>query len=154
VDPADWRKGKEAVALIDAAVDPSLVVAADPGLERRRANVERVVEACVAGHRRSVRGELEALPRFLEDDEELRAVARASRSWRMGMVAVTDRRLLFLFVDEVKAEVPLEQIRSAAVKSRKDPDLVLDTDHELKKLSSIGPDEMAERLADLLSRPG
>ena len=82
------------------------------------------------------------------------AVARASRSWRMGMVAVTDRRLLFLYVDEVKAEVPLEQIRSAAVKSRKDPDLVLDTDDELKKLSSIGPDEMAERLADLLSRRG
>ena len=154
VDPTDWRKGEEAVALIDAAVDPSLVVAADPALERQRATVERVAEACVPGLRGSVRGELEALPRFLEDDEELRAVARASRSWRMGMVAVTNRRLLFLYVDEVKAEVPLDQIRSAAVKSHKDPDLVLDTDDELKKLSSIGPDEMAERLADLLSRRG
>jgi zinc protease len=153
VDPTDWRKGKEAVALIDAAVDPALVVAGDPELERRREQVDRVAAACVPDLR-WVGDELRALPGVLEDDEELLLVARASRSWRLGMAVLTERRLFFLYVDEVKAEVPVEQIRSASATAGKEPDLELDTDHELRKLSSIAPAEMAERFVELLSRPG
>ena len=64
------------------------------------------------------RDELDLLPSLLEHEEELMAVANASRGWRMGVVAATDRRVLFMYLDEVKLNLRYEEVSEVSTRRR------------------------------------
>jgi zinc protease len=111
VDPADWRKGRELVRLIDARVGDDVRVPMDRDLVERIGIVARAAE----GHVKRgfmTNHELDALPHYLQPGEEIVRITRASLNWwRAGLLVVTNRRLLFLYWDDLEIDAPLWDVR-------------------------------------------
>lgn len=107
-----------------------------------REHVARVeaVGTAAAGFKRTwlTSDELDALPHVLRSGEEPRLIVRADKGWRTGVLAVTDRRALFLYVDKVLFDIALSSIR--AVRSA-DPSagsmLTIETNAESFTLTDI-----------------
>ena len=111
VDPDDWRGGDDVVRLIDDRVARELVVPMERDVADRISAVDAAASASVK------RGwsndeELEALPDHLDEGEVILALAEARKGVRAGVLAVTDRRVLFLFLDKL-----VVAIRRAAIDS-------------------------------------
>jgi len=91
LDPRDFRDGEQAIAAIDAQIGGELRVPADPRADH--------VEEVAAGQlkRRWVVGEaLDLVWPKLGAEEEVRVLAEASQGPRGGVLAVTDRQLIFV----------------------------------------------------------
>jgi hypothetical protein len=116
-DPKHWRRGNELVDLVDNLVPQEAIVSMDAEREYEVNAAVRTIDESLK--RRWVnRQELDLLPTLLEHDEELVALANASRRWRMGVVAATDRRLLFMYVDEVRLTLQYEEISEVSIRRR------------------------------------
>jgi len=89
VDPADVRRGDEAVTAIRAALPPDVVVPLDP-------RARRLQDAVAQQFKRTwvVTPALEHAWPVLAWDEELVVLAEASRGVRGGVLIVTDRRVI------------------------------------------------------------
>jgi len=126
VDPALWDGGERLIAAVEERVAPELFVTS-PLLARTEA-VEEAVQAMQ--HQRLVGVETAALPELLLDGEELALVERAEVALKVGLLALTSVRLLFLYGDgddmDVR-EVPLARVERA--EAEKDQ-LRLQTDEE------------------------
>lgn len=112
VDPGDIQDGRDAVARIERALDPRVVVALD---ERER----RVEEGASRPLRPFIVGEAsELLAPLLGRDERVMHAAEASRGVRSGVLAVTDRRLLFVakVLSQFIEEIPLADVERAITK--------------------------------------
>lgn len=151
VDPTIWSKGAEAVAAIDARVDDGRVVARDPEHDARAGAVEAVARRCLK-RRWVVSDELELLPERLAGDEELLAVAEATLGWKSGLLALTDRRLLFLYVlfKETAVEVPLAAVRSVDRRGVVQARLVVAAGEE-HEFADIVPRRMADEIGALVA---
>jgi zinc protease len=153
VEPDDWRRGRELVRFIDArATDAVPRVSMDRDLLERTEIVERSVEGRVE-RGFWTRRELDSLPHHLERGEEIVRVTRATKGWRAGVLVVTDRRLLFLYQDDVVDDVSLWEI--AGVSQRpgsfwSGPSLVLrigDEDRSFTDVHDESLDDLAATLA-------
>ena len=152
VDPAEWRNGAEVVRLIDQHVPPEVCVALDAEQEERNDAVERA--AAEGGVKRGwmTKDELDALPGFLRPDEDVMLVTRADRGMKAGLLAVTARRLLFLYLDDLVLELPLAEVQSVETKKNgwfTDTKLTLRTDGEELTFTEI-PRDVLDRGAELL----
>jgi zinc protease len=145
---AAWRGGNDVVALIDKHVPDELHVALD------REHGERVaaVGTAAAGFKRTwmTSDELDALPHVLRSGEEPRLIVRADKGWRTGVLAITDRRALFLNYANVLVDVPLSSIRT--VRSGAGKKLTIETDTDSFTLTDIKGAELNE-VAAVLERP-
>jgi predicted Zn-dependent peptidase len=117
IDPRAWRRGTELVSLIDNRVPPAVIVPMDADRESQLTSTVRAIDEKLE-RRWLNRDELDLLPSLLEHDEELVAVANASRGWRLGVVAATDRRVLFMYVDEVKLNLSYEEVSEVSTRRR------------------------------------
>jgi zinc protease len=117
IDPKTWRRGTELVALIDSRVPSATVVSMDAELESHLNAAARAIDEKLE-RRWLNREELDLLPGVLDREEELLALANASRRWRMGVVAATDRRLLFMYVDDVRLNLQYEEISEVSIRRR------------------------------------
>jgi hypothetical protein len=117
IDPRAWRRGKELVTFIDSRVPSAGVVSMDAERESQLSATARAIDLQLE-RRWLNRQELDLLPTMLEPDEELVALANGSRRWRMGVVAATDRRLLFMYVDEVRLTLRYEEILGVSIRRR------------------------------------
>ena len=117
IDPEDWRGGTELVSLIDSRVPETVVVSMEAERESQLAATARAIDDQLK-RRWMNRQELDLLPSLLEREEELVVLANASRRWRTGVVAATDRRLLFVYVDEVRLALQYEEISEVSVRRR------------------------------------
>jgi hypothetical protein len=117
IDPRAWRHGTELVSLIDNRVPPAVIVPMDAERESQFTTTVRAIDEKLE-RRWLNRDELDLLPSLLEHDEELVAVANASRGWRLGVVAATDRRVLFMYVDEVKLNLRYEEVSEVSTRRR------------------------------------
>jgi zinc protease len=109
IDPADWRKGRELVQSIDARVAEEVRVPMDRELLERTTIVERAADGRVKrGFMTS--NELDALPEHLERGEQIVRITRASLGWRAGVLVVTNRRLLFLYLDDLVIDASLWEV--------------------------------------------
>jgi hypothetical protein len=89
----------------------------------------------------------------LRSGEEPRLIVRADKGWRTGVLAVTDRRALFLYNDNVLIDVALSSIR--AVRSGEPSagsKLTIETDAESFTLTDIKGAALDE-VAAALERP-
>jgi len=79
-----------------------------------------------------VASEVDTLPDILGLDEELRHLARARRGYRIGLLALTDRRIVFASLAKEREfyEKPLEQITEAKAKGVRNKRLVVAYDAE------------------------
>ena len=143
-----WRGGDEIVRLIDESVPASRVVPLERELEERTASV------AAAADKKVKRGwltkdELDRLPTVLDEGERVEVVAKATRGWRAGVVAVTDRRVVLLYFDDVLIDLPLTAItgiESDEGSLWRDNSLTITTAEETHKLKDIGPKEQLNEL--------
>ena len=152
IDPDEWRGGKDVVRLIDAHVAPDVVIPMEPDLAARVAHVAQTAEAQVK-RRWMTSDELDALPHHLDDGEHVLIVAEATKGLRAGLLVLTDRRLLFLFLNDVVLDVPYASVTAAREErslwsSRK---LVVEANGERHGFGEVKP---KERLAEVLGLLG
>ena len=77
------------------------------------------------------------------------SVAQASRGLKVGVAALTDRRFLFLYFEEVLVDLPndeITEVRSEEGSFLKDNSLTVSTRAETHSFSDLRP---KERLAEL-----
>lgn len=115
IDPGDLRDGSEAVAEAARRVDPAVVVGLDARAQRIQESASRPLRAWMVGEAS------ELLAPLLGRDEQLLLAAEATQGVRSGVLAVTDRRLLFVakLLSEHVEEIPLGSVRG--VSTRRNP---------------------------------
>lgn len=153
VDPDTWRGARDAIDAIDEAVSEELVVRYEPELVLRNEALERVTREKLK-RRWVVDDELEALARELGEGETLLTLAEACRGLRAGLLAVTDRRVLWLFklIGEKRLELPYEQIESVSAKrGLLEAVIRIRTNGETIKFSDIVPKARADEIEELVS---
>ncbi len=142
-----WTGGKELIAQIDAAIPSELVVSDGPAAAAQ-SEVAQLAEETFKSTR-LVSQELALLPYVLEEDEHVVALGKATRGWRLGLLALTTRRLHFIYEDGSKHSFVVE--RGTPVSPRaKGNELELEVDGEPIKLTDVQPRGKAEELAQLL----
>jgi hypothetical protein len=154
IPPEAWRGGEDIVRAIDERVPPDLVVPMDRDLEQRTAAIDELADEKVK-RGWATSDELKALPTLLGAGEQLVTLAQASRGWRSGVLALTDRRLLFLFVEDLVDELELTSVTSAEAQSARflgGEKLVVEADGSEYTYVDIKPDRLSELLAELRQR--
>ncbi len=148
IDAEDWTAGKKVLGEIDAAIPPELVVSEDPMLDAR---VEEVGQLARSTFKRTwmISDELKTLPRLLEDGEVLLALAKASRGWKLGLLALSDRRLHFVYGEGTKHSFVLERGRIPAQLDGSST-LKLFVEDEWISLTDVEPKGKAAELEQLL----
>ena len=148
IDAEDWTAGKKVLGEIDAAIPPDLVVSETPLLDAR---VEEVGQLARSTFKRTwmISDELRVLPGLLEDGEVLLVLAKASRGWKLGLLALTDRRLHFVYGDGTKHSFVLERGRIPAQLDGSST-LKLFVEDEWISLPDVEPKEKAAELEQLL----
>jgi zinc protease len=111
VVPQEWRDGELVARTIDERLAPELVVPMDREVEERTAEVDSLADAKV---KRSwmTSDELKTLPSLLAPGERVVTLAQASKGWRRGVLALTERRLLFLYLEDLVEEIDVAEITS------------------------------------------
>jgi hypothetical protein len=149
VEPAFWRGGSEVIRKIEAAVANDVVVPMERELEERSAAVDSAAGDSLRGRWMS-RDELAALPQHLREGETLTCVAEGSQGIKAGLVAVTDQRVLFLYIDEIKVEIPLREISAVESGTKRfwnDNELILTKGDGQDRFTDIRPPERLDELA-------
>jgi len=143
----DWTHGDELLEEIDRAIPPEIVVSESPELDAR---ADAVTELASATFKRTwlISDELAILPLLLEDGELPLVLAKASRGWKLGLVALTDRRLHFIYEDGTKHSFVVERGR-VPVKAEGST-LKLFVDDEWISLTDVEPKGKAAELGQLL----
>jgi zinc protease len=101
-----------------------------------------------------VAAEIDLLSDLLGGSEEIRGLAEARREHQIGLLAVTDRRLLFVFWGTNEKEVfeqPLNAISGVKVKGLRTKWLEVTHEGGTTQLRDIEPKARAQEIADLLS---
>ena len=120
IEPDEWRDGRGIVRAVDAAIPEERTVRIDPEATQSLDAVEEVAHTWLR-RRWLVSDELAGLPERLEDDERPLAFLSATKGVRAGLLAATDRRLLFFarIFGEEWIEWRLDEI--AAVRGTRGP---------------------------------
>jgi predicted Zn-dependent peptidase len=148
VMPDFWRGGSEVVRKIDATLSDDLFIPMERELEERTAGVDSAAGELKG--RFMSKDEVAALPHELREGETVVNVARGSQGLKAGLVAVTDQRVLFLYFDEVKVDLPLAEIRAVEARAKGfwvDNELVLTKDDGRERFTDIGPKERLDELS-------
>jgi len=147
IDANAWTHGAQLVDEIDRAILPELVV---PDLPSPDVRASAIADLARSTFRRTwlVSEELRVLPTLLEDDEAPLVLAKASRGWRLGLVALTDRRLLFLYADGSKHSFVVERDAVSATAERST--LKLDLGDESVTLTDVDPKDKPAEIERLL----
>lgn len=154
IDPTIWRHGHELTALVDARVPEGRWVPMDPEHDERLETVARASSEGKLKRSWMTNSELDLLPQVLKHDEEALLASRADRGWKAGVLAVTNRRLLFLYFDEIVLEIPIGSIEDVSthrwgwpwVIERKVIVRTADATYEFGEIKK----ELLERFAELL----
>jgi len=152
-----WSDGDALEQVVTAHLpDPGAV----PGPEFEAARAVEAIAERDLSLSWSVSDELDGLPGLLGDGEPLEHLARASRGRRAGLLAVTGRRVLWLY-SSVRSgrddlwEAPRDGIRGvrswAGIPGLAEPRLRLRTGDEELKLTGVAPRRKLEELVDALA---
>jgi hypothetical protein len=129
----------------------------EPALGRRLASVQEVADAKLK-RRWVVTEELEVLPGELGDDERLLTMSEANRGFRPGLLALTDRRLLWLYREaknERWLDFALDEVESIRRKrGLLEVTLILEARGEKIELSDIVPRARAAEIVELVAARG
>lgn len=143
-----WTHGAELIDEIDRAIPADLVVPDWPAPDPSATAVQELARSTF---RRTwlVSEELALLPLLLEEGEEPLVLAKASRGWNLGLLALTSRKLHFVYGDGSKHSFAVDRESVSAV--AKGSTLTLDLGDESVKLTEVEPKGKAAELAQLLA---
>jgi hypothetical protein len=150
VFPHRYLRGDEALRKIVGALGEDRLVP----LSTREHELEPIVQRELGDRVGRVAPEVDLLGGVLGANEELRALAEARRGHQVGLLAVTDRRLIFHFWGTFEKELfekPLTAISGAELKGLLKKALVVSYEGETTKFEDIKPSERAQEIAQLLS---
>jgi hypothetical protein len=120
--------------------------------------VDRVAREKLASERGSpLERDLDALATLLSPDEVLVNVAEARRTRYRGLLATTDRRLLFVFNGSSETDlrdIPFDDIRILKVKGIRDKRLCVTIEGEYLEFSEVLPRERLGEIRDQLKEAG
>jgi hypothetical protein len=151
-----WSDGEELEQLVTAHL-PEPGAVPGPDFETARA-VQAIAERDLS-LAWSVSDELEGLPSLLRDGEALEHLARASRGHRAGLLALTSRRVLWLYSAVRSGRDDLWEAQRDAIRGVKswggipglaEPRLRLRTPDDELKLSGIAPRRKLGELVEAL----
>jgi hypothetical protein len=142
VAPALWRRGGEIVAAIDSHVPSELVVRMEPEQEEAKARAEATLSRFVE-RGRSTSTEQDTLAQYLDQGETVVAALKATKLPRQGVLVLTDQRLLFLFLDELREALALADIRSVGLQPALwfSPELVVEAGANRYTFTNLAPQE-------------
>ena len=142
-----WTDGADLITRIDAAIPGELVVPDWPAPDERAVAVHDLARSTF---RRTwlVSDELRVLPELLEEGEVPLVLAKASRGWKLGLLALTDRRLHFVYENGSKHSFTVSRESIGAV--ARGSTLRLDLGDEAVKLTDVDPKDNAAEIARLL----
>jgi zinc protease len=145
VPPLIYERGDEAVERIRAALAPGALV---PLTERERALAPAVAEQLPPDALMRVPREADALLGLLGDDEDPLVLAAAERGPMAGLLVVTARRLLFVFVGQQSDLLELQRsdLRGARAKGMLRKRLVVEAGDDTHEFTALRPDGSLERL--------
>ena len=95
IEPEEWRDGREIARAVDAAIPEALTVRIDADATASVDDVEAVAHEWLR-RRWLVSEELAELPARLGEGERPLAFLSVTKGFRAGLLAATDRRLVFL----------------------------------------------------------
>lgn len=149
VRPFRYTNGEQAMATILSKLAPEKLVPFTDQERELTPIIERELGHALMGR---VDTELEALPAMLERDEGLRHLAEGWRGTQLGLITLTDRRLMFLWgnLDDF-VEVPVEGISQAVVKGLRRKRLIVTGEAETIELKAVRPSARLEELAGALA---
>jgi hypothetical protein len=113
-----------------------------------------IVEEQLGDHVGRVPQEVDLLEDVLGAEEELRALAEARRGHQVGLLSVTDRRLIFQFWGTQEKELlekPLGSISGAELKGMVKKRLVVSHDEGAVEFEDVKPQGRAAEIAQLLA---
>ena len=139
----DWTRGAELVDEVDRAIADDLVVPDWPPPDARATALHELARSTFE-RTWLVSEELQLLPTLLEEGEVPLVVAKASRGWKLGLLALTDRRLHFVYGDGSKHSFAVS--RETVGATAKGATLRLDLGEESVKLTDVDPKEQAAEI--------
>jgi hypothetical protein len=150
IHPHRYEGGFQALRTIESALGQERLV---PITDRER-ELEPVVRHELGARLGRVALEVDLLANVLAETEELRRLAEARRDKQIGLLAVTDRRLLFLFWglhDRDLLEKPLDGSTAFAVKGLLEKRLVVTDSSGTTEFRDVAPNGRLQDIARLLS---
>jgi hypothetical protein len=149
-DPGELEDGDEARRLVEAAVPAGRIV--PTAAAEAEAALRSLAGAELGRLARSLRAELAELPRELEEGERVERLARARRGMKEGLLALTDRRVLWAMVSfEAGDAVRLPRAGALPVEARGSR-LVLAQGTPRELAWEVAPGGRAEAIAAALRR--
>jgi zinc protease len=151
VYPQRYLGGANAVAQIANALGEDRLVP----ISNRAREMRPLVEEQLGDRVGRVPQEVDLLEDVLGAEEELRALAEARRGDQVGLLSVTDRRLIFEFWGTQQKELlekPLDSIATATVKGMVKKRLVISHDEGTVEFEDVKPPGRAPEIAELLAR--
>ena len=151
VDPQQFEDGSVALDTIRDRLPEGIVVPMDELGQK----VDAVAREKLSGERQTpIVGDLEALVSVLSPEEELVNLAEARRTRYRGLLATTDRRLIFVFDGTTETdfrEVPFDDIRVLKVKGLRNKRLCVTVEGEHLEFSEIWPRERLKEIEGQLT---
>jgi zinc protease len=148
IERDDWVDGDAVFESIDRRMPEERTVRMDADGERFE-QVHTLAHATF-GRKWLVSEELGVLPHLLEVGEELLLLAQASRGWRIGLVALTDRRLHFVYADGQKHTFVAER-GAVTLLAATSTTVELENAGEHVSLTEFRPSGTAQELANALA---
>ena len=151
--PRRYDQGDSALRDIEQGIGEERIVP----LGNLARELEPVVQRDLGDRIGRFSAEVDSLPDVLAASEELRSVAGASRNEKLGLLAVTDRRLLFLFWGAEERdffEQPLEAISNVAQKGLRTKRLVVTHGDETTEFEALQPGGRLKEIVDALEASG
>jgi hypothetical protein len=152
ISPERFENGVLALDTVRRALPADVFVPMDEANDRVQGAAARFLSD---DRRAPVAGDLDALAGVLAPAEEIRALAEAHRQRFQGLLAVTDRRLMFIFTgaEEDFREAPLDSISNVQTKGMLAKRLALTAADERLEFTDIWPRERLSEIVELVT-PG
>jgi predicted Zn-dependent peptidase len=148
--PHRYEGGFEALHTIENALgEKRLVPTSDRGRE-----LAPIIQEELGARVGRIAAEIDLLPNLLAETEELRRLAEARRGNQVGLLGVTDRRLLFLFWglhEKELFEKALDEISDVTVKGLLQKRLVVTDGSEMTEFQKVQPEGRLGDIVRLLS---
>lgn len=152
--PARYEGGPAAIGEIAAHVGADAIIPLTQQEQALATDLARLLPEAQIGR---AAAEVDSLPGVLADHEELRLLAEARRDQLVGLLVITDRRVMFLFWgrdQRLMIEKPLTEVRRAETKGLLGKRLIVTLPDETLELHDMAPSERIAEAAALLRSSG
>jgi zinc protease len=149
VSPALYEDGERALEMVRSSLSDEIAVPLDDAGRK----VDEAARRYLSDDRHApLANELEWLATTLAPDEPLRSLAEAKRERFQGLLAITDRRMFFLFsgAENDFRELPLHEVKNVRTRGFVNPRLTMVGQGEDLVFRDVWPNQRLKEIEELL----